>query len=465
MFEKTDFGRLLSIIVLCIVLIGFPFVVNVFTGNKTMVGDVSYYSTMMVNQYDAVGVYGFDLLNERQTSFNLFFFVMSILPDSWALFMIMPLVLGFLSVLIFYFILRELGFDDEQGISAILILIIAPTFLFAFTSFYFYSFSALLFLLFIWLLLKKNPLSVVVIAALFLSGFVAGIAALLSASLLMYFKRVSPKDFIAGVVSSLLVVFGAVFLIDYNPILLTDTAPFMLTGILDSFGAFNGYSLIVLVLASIGFFVTWKRDISRTIVYFVLLFFLVLSFLFTELRVIMIFPLSVMASFSFTYLFNKNWNVNKLKGITILLIICSLVFSTVLFLKNEIDMLDGSKFEAAQFLKTSDSGDVVLSSEENGFLIGGVANRVPFLDGNSYKYVDYDNKKNIVDSIFYERDLFKVENLLQEHGISYFFIDSDMLSGSVWNGPEEGVLFLLKNSDLFVKIFENDKVIIYRYIK
>ena len=290
MVEKTDYGRLLSVLVISIILISFPFVINIFTGNKTMVGESSYYSLRMIEQYKEVGFDGFDTLTKRPSSFNLFFFVMSVMPDYWALFMIVPLVIGFISVLLFYIILRDLGFDDSEGISAVLVLIIAPTFLYSFSSFYFYSFSVLLFLLFIWLLLRKNPLFVVVIAALFLSSFIGGVAALLSASLLLYYRNVAVKDFIASIVSSVLVVFGAIFLINYNPSLATETTSFQISNIIHSFGALNGYSLIILLLALMGFFLSWKREIPQTILYFVLLVFLVLSFLFVELRIIMVFP-------------------------------------------------------------------------------------------------------------------------------------------------------------------------------
>jgi len=164
-------------------------------------------------------------------------------------------------------------------------------------------------------------------------------------------------------------------------------------------------------------------------------------------------------------MFRKDWNIKKLKSITILLIACSLVFSTVLFINNEVGLMNQDKLTAARFLSTSSINDVVLSVPENGFLIEYASGRNAFLDGNSYRYNDYNSLLDTKDSIFYSRNLAEVDAFMKKNHITHIFIDKDMLSGSVWNSPDEGLLFLLKNSDSFVKVFENNQAVIYRLVK
>ena len=60
------------------------------------------------------------------------------------------------------------------------------------------------------------------------------------------------------------------------------------------------------------------------------------------------------------------------------------------------------------------------------------------------------------------RSLKEIEPLMKEYKISHILIDEKMLD-EIWDRNDQGLLFILKNSDKFVKVYDG-KNKIYRKV-
>ena len=68
-------------------------------------------------------------------------------------------------------------------------------------------------------------------------------------------------------------------------------------------------------------------------------------------------------------------------------------------------------------------------------------------------------------TIFNSRNLKTTTQLLDKYNITYIWIDKKMKTGQVWEKENQGLLFLLKNSERFKSVYDLDEVEIWTYIK
>ena len=93
----------------------------------------------------------------------------------------------------------------------------------------------------------------------------------------------------------------------------------------------------------------------------------------------------------------------------------------------------------------------VLSYQGYGFAIEYITGQPVVADSfSTEKYV------NLSNNLFGLRNIDKVKDLSKEYNIRYILITPEMRNGLIWSRNEEGMLFLLKNSENFNKVFDKD---------
>ena len=236
-------------------------------------------------------------------------------------------------------------------------------------------------------------------------------------------------------------------------------------GLLVSLGGSVGYSFFLLFLGLLGFLSLWGQDpriVVMTVLFGVVF---VVSWYVPIMRVLLVPLVAILASVGVSGLLRRQWSVEMIKSVTLFLIALSVLFTLVMTVQFQAQAPPSIvKMQAVRFLQTAPVDEVVLSSAANGVFIERIAHREAFLDDFARGQEVALSRRIVADQLFYSQRLSRTMMLLEEHGITHIFIDPDMTSGQVWVDDEQGLLFLLKNDPRFVKVFDNQGYVIYRYV-
>ena len=225
-----------------------------------------------------------------------------------------------------------------------------------------------------------------------------------------------------------------------------------LTKMISDLGAEYGFGIFNILLAFIGFYVAWR--IKKHIVpYLILLILILASFYYTPFLLYLNPVFALFAGYSFTAFIVMRWKLPPIKFLTIMIIICGLLFSTISYIDRDSKELPNKDIIVAlEWLRDSSSEkDVILSSQRNGNWIQAVSNRITVLSSNDQNQ-DFLNQVN---ELFESRNLEKTKALLEKYNVSYIFITKDMKEGGTWTKENQGLLFLFRNREAFRQIYSN----------
>lgn len=463
--KSKETTMLLAILVLAPLLMLAPYGLKYFQGNTSFSGGDTYNSLRMIQLYKENGLTGVDPLQQRAISMDITYPLLSLIhANSETIAIIIPILIGILTAYIFYLLLKDLKIEGQELLFGILIIIVSPLYIYSFTNLSTEIISTPLLALTV-LLLRKNSyfsaIPIIILAFADLKILILGVLAIIAICAGDKSKR---KLGIITLASGIIAATASILLFKQNFALEFATATPTLNNIFVELGAQQGYSLIVFALASIGFVIFWNRKrVTLTAILVILAAFAASAF-YPKLRLPVLFILALLAGVAVNSIAKREWHNPSMKDFTLILILCSIIFSTVVFLKAQSTYLPEDKIEAIRYLSATNPDDTILSSERNGYLIEYYANRRAYLDPQSYKHPDYKERLETSNLIYSSRSLADAEKLMKENGITHIFVDEQMLSGEVWTSRQEGLLFLLENSMEFVKIFENEQGKIYKYV-
>ncbi|MBW3023259.1 hypothetical protein KY308_04090, partial [Candidatus Woesearchaeota archaeon] len=161
----------------------------------------------------------------------------------------------------------------------------------------------------------------------------------------------------------------------------------------------------------------------------------------------------------------KKWKLSFLKDIMVYILLSGILVSAIY----HINLLSTSQpspqmMNAAKWLeKNSDKSSVVLSREENSYFIQYFGNKKVLYDSLSRYDKNFKTIKNDSEIIYHSRNLKVTEELLKKYGIRYILIDNEMLNRDVWEGPNDGLLFLLTNKEKFATVYNQGGIQIWYY--
>jgi len=232
-------------------------------------------------------------------------------------------------------------------------------------------------------------------------------------------------------------------------------------------GALIGIGVFNILLAFIGFVLMWKKKKEHIFIFLPLLVMLISLFYLQPVIIYLNFMLAVLAGHAFIRIRNMDWQVKMIKNLTILLIICGLVFSTISYLNRVSNMQpDNEVINSLDWLKHySKQEEIVFSHYSKGFWISSVAERPVVTDKMFEYYPDAEERFNDSLEIFYSRNLKNTRALLNKYNISYIWVDNEMKNGLVWEKEQQGLLFLFRNNETFKNIYNNQGIEIWEVRK
>jgi len=461
--KLTEKNTLAYVMLAAVIVLLIPFLVRFLFYNNIIIGDEPYYHATIARQI----IEQKSLIQDSNYIFNPYHLVLASAGYFIGIELaskLIPFLLGLLSAFIFYLIIKEFKMSIEERLFVLLILIVSPAFIYLSVISNTNSVPVFLTLLGIYFLLKKKIIFTVLSLISFAAAVSFGIFNALLVVVLLFPYLIKEKSKKAIIFLFIIIIISAAFMPVYFQ---EKTEVIQKEGILQSsisdFGALVGIGVFNILLAFIGFSLMWKKKKEHMFIFLPLLIMLISLFYLRVVIIYLSFVLAVFAGYAFTKIKNMDWEIKIIKNLTILLIICGLIFSTVSYL-NRISNIQPDKevIKSLDWLKHySEPDEIVFSHYSKGFWIINVAERPVVTD----KMLEYfpNAKERFNDSleIFYSRNLKNTKLLIDKYNITYIWIDNEMKQGLVWEKEQQGLLFLFRNNETFKNIYNNQGIEIW----
>ncbi len=366
---------------------------------------------------------------------------------------VISLLIALLSLFLFLELAKQRKLPAKFSFFFLLFFILSPAFIWSYTNISFYSYYLLLLLPGFLLLEQKKKKWCYLSLPFFILGtffdIFSSVMIILLLTVYFFFSQREENQF--PLISLTLIGFFAFLnaLLAGQPFIL---GPFHqvnhLADLISDLGGLSGIGFFTLLLAFIGFLISWRYKNSY-VAYFFLPFLLSAYWFNTNTILLLSLLTAFFAATGFLKLLEWKWSLAQLKKITFLLLILGVIFSAVSYL-DRVDEKGPTRedLKAYQFLKgflkeealsdafTSDF--VIFTAPENSYFLKYYTGQEAFY----YPHTRDKARENISQSILgagYVDDLFP---LLEENRIALLYLTPRMKSGL----PKDyGLLFLLKN--------------------
>ncbi len=425
-----------------------PYVLRFANHNSTVPGSEAYlylsraraihsFFDLVRTDFYTVLLYGFSLFFGLENSSRL-----------------LPFFLALCSVVLLYFSLSSL-LPSTAVFFILFSFLLSP--LYVSISFFSSTFSFLLFLLSaLFYAIIKEKFYFIFILTVFLS-FVGFSSAFFSFFILFFlFFFFNKKSY------SYLLFYLAVVIVFYYLPSMYDLLEFPVTldfsSIFVDFGGSFGISSFIFILGIIGLFSCWYFY-KKYVIFYIFCIFTIISSLFnSEFIFFSSLFLSAFAGYALYLIFVMQWELSFIKNASLLVLFCSLFFSYLSFMFAASSVLPHEDIKMGfLWLSSFDLSDsLIFSSPANGWWIEYFSSNSALLHANS------ENSERIFKEIMNAGDIFVVKKILDKYSVSFLVISNDFYSSF---GGNEGLLFLLKDSETFKRVYSNDYLEIWEYKK
>ena len=455
---ENDARAIIFVLIIALLVLLGPHIMNYIFG-AGLNSDGSYYSRLGKNVLNGDL---FDGLTNRVISPYGLPFVIALFG------LVMPLkiasvflgvILGLLSVYLFFIILRKFKVELILRIVSCVVLVLSPPFLYLFYGFNKYAFPIVLSLLVFYFFIKeRRNLFVLSFASVGLFSF--GILFLNLFLFFIYTLLIKRKEFRFFLRVLLISLFA--FLISYIPIFWKFGLPeiFILDGFFRNFisdlGGKFGLGIFGVLIGATGLVFSWKDKKNYVLFYIGFFVLLLLAIRFSAVIFYFNFLLSFLIAIAFIFLIKRKWESKTIKNLMLIVMICGLLFSSLSYM-NRIANIPNKEFvDGLDFL---DGKGMVFSSYENGFWITSRENKV-VMDEIFWHTKDVGERWRDSEKLFKGSNLENSLEIIDRYDIEYIFIDNKMKT-EIWDNKKDGLLFLL-DSGRFEKVFDNNVVEIWK---
>ncbi|MBN1646078.1 hypothetical protein JW868_03510, partial [Candidatus Woesearchaeota archaeon] len=221
-----------------------------------------------------------------------------------------------------------------------------------------------------------------------------------------------------------------------------------LAELFSDFGYLFSYSLFFMLIGLFGLVKSWDR--SKIGYNFGVLGLVLISYWIVEVRLLVSLLLAYYIALVWLYLWQRKWLIASIKYLTLLLVVCSFLFyylsftSTLAGLPPENELRDTLKSLRAE-------------GDDRGVLTHySLAPAVAYYSGRhaipASKPIAGTSLAQDINEIYYSRTVENTSALLDKYDIRFVLITDAMKSGLVWDSEDQGILFLLHNSNNFNKV-------------
>ncbi len=461
---------LLAILLIGVAILVVPYLARVIGGDTALVGEQSYLHARMA-EYAVQGISQDDLIDGGRTFYYTpYHYVLGLLGKLLGIekaSMVLPAVLGVLSLFFAYLLLKRLGVDGKTRFLILLPLVLSPAFIYTYTVSNPHAFAIMLTLLgFLCFADEERYIRILGAITFCLAAFSQPFnAALIIGLLLIYTITTKMRKNEAIIIIAILVLIVAIhhpssFVTRYE----TMSGNFM-QEIISDLGGKIGFGIFYGILTIIGFFASWKQKSLHVGVYIAGAALLAsYPFLGNAASMYLNFFAAYFVGIGLVRLQSTRWEFIVIRNLTFLIIICGLLFSSISYLDrlSHAPVTKGMEGGLDWLAEHSLGDETVLSHPSYGYAIEYLAGRKVMLDSLFSSIPDAERRRLDMDTLFYTVNLEEAESILDRYGIEYILIDKAMKEQLVWEEPDQGLLYLLQSSETFKNAYANDEVEIWK---
>lgn len=479
--ELKKYNLFVIAMIVLFVVLTLPTLFRFYSGNDSLIGTESYYHYRAAKNLAQKGLQiVFDSTTETQDTayyprnyfFNPYHYLLVFTSKIFSLITasrVMPFILGILTVLVFNQLLKQFIKEKYKRHIILIMLVINPAFIYTFTISNPHSAALFFTLLGFYFFIKEGKhnffISVLLFLIVSLFSFFNAITALLLLLAYILTKKERQNRF-------LLIVFVlAIFSITqktgiyYNYNYLPDLN--VISNIFSELGGAVGFGIFSIVLAVYAFVSCWNE--KSEFIYFLMLAIILAATIFFAGNMsnsYLMFFVAIAAGIGFIKLYELDWQVMTVKNLTILIIICGLLFSTAAYMTRIVSLEpDKNTVESLNWLsKNTFKNHFVLSHYNNGHLISTIARNPVLTDSVLTSNYNQNFLYKVQDSILHSRRLEDAKKLLEAYNIKYIYITPQMKSGLVWSKPNEELLFLFTSKSTFEKVYDKEGIEIWKVL-
>ncbi len=395
---------------------------------------------------------------EPLPGFESYYFInkFSFLPEGALRFL--PILFGLLSLALFYILAKELGFRKEICIYSTILLAVSTPFMYLSNFFTYHIILMPILLLALYFYNKEQKIYFALSIVLFLSTLFFDVYALVSAILLLTYSLTKKKRVESSIILSFVLMLFMLLLLPQH---ILSVKQYFLQHVVFEFGSPVGLAASSIILSLFGLMASWKYKYGLVYVYLAAILLSVLSKFFFFMPIYLNLFAVLFSAYALSEIINTKWELDTLKAISIIAVVCTILFASVSYSFFVKDMQpSGDAVDSLIFLKAQPYG-VVFSHPDKGFWIEYYAGKPVFSDTLTANL----RTENLSAELYYSRNFKNSTRLLNESKIKYIWIDKEMKEGQVWTKPEQGLLFLFVDANLFKKIYSNDEIEAWQYLK
>jgi hypothetical protein len=385
-------------------------------------------------------------------------------------------------VLLFYFAIKKYSNSNIAFFSSI-VLIFSPTHLFFNSSFSFIFLIEIIIVLVMFLLSLKNKIWVffgffLLVCATFLNPIFLLILTTLTAFSIWRreeFRKTQFFFFLMYVITVRLyyLFFGGI----------TKQLPsYPMMSVLDflfEFSLIFGILLISLILAIVNFFIgSYNEQQKKIIALFLGSFAMIfISLYYVPFLNILI---SALCGATICFIVSRKWEILTVKVTTFFIIMLLLIYSSAQFfyflsvappsleILTQINSIDNTGFDFTTlashplyevYIQRNCGDETFYNVESSQYLSRNFKEII--LYWNNTKQFDQDTILNIYD-FFYSRSIKRTLEAGKSLNISHVLITENMRRGLTWEKKEEGLLFVIRNKDVFERVRETDNILLIK---
>lgn len=373
---------------------------------------------------------------------------------------ILPPILGILSALIFYFIIRKIDPNPLTQVVSSIVLIISPPFIYLFTISNTHTMPIFIGLLSFLLILNKKHIwaSLLILTLPFFGATHALIGGLL---LLIYVLKEKKLFYLPVLFILLLVSLYPVLLFGFpEKVLISDQT--LTAQLISDLGAPFGFSIFAIILAIGGILKLWEKKYKNALTYFIIILFIVIMFFQIKTIFYLNLFLAYLVTLGLIKLMEVKWESETIQHFLLLILFLGLIFSTISFTTNLTKLEpSGEIIEGLTYLKSiTNPTDTILSHRSRGHWITAIAKRKNVID-ESYTYAPNVNERyRDLQKLYSLRNEEEALDILKKYSITYIWLDKGA-KDRIWDKPDQGLSFLLEFSDKIKKIYKQGNIEIW----
>src|SRR3989344_4905941 len=294
---------------------------------------------------------------------NLFSRILNLSVQTSAV--ILSVILGTASIILFYLILRKFV-NSIISLLSVLILVFSPSYIYSFVTLNDFSFVAFFMLLIIIFMLKDNNIAILFLS--FISLF--GIIHIIVASLLLVIYSLWRKENKWLLVLPFFLISIIIYLFVYGlpELLLYNVAENrVLINLISDFGSF-GLSLFTLILSFFGLLLLWEKKYKNMPIYLSIILLLIMMNFSVNIILYLGFFLSFIAALGIVRIVDTDWQIKIIRNSIFSILILGIFLSFFIFFDNFYTQEQNSNvIESLKFLDSqTTNNDVVFTHYSKG---------------------------------------------------------------------------------------------------